>query len=168
MTARRSGSYGRQAGYSRSKKAGWDFLHVCIDDHSRVAYVEIHDDERRETAAGFLRRAIAWFRRRRIRVEQVMTDNGACYRAHLFRDTCAEFGVRHLTTRPYRPQTNGKAERFIQTLLREWARARSYRNDRPRARALGPWLEHYNHERPHGSLGYEPPVARLRARLSTT
>jgi len=156
---------GRSAGYRRSRGAGWDFLHVAIDDHTRLAYVEALPDERKETAAGFLRRAAAWYHQIGIRVERLLTDNGNCYRARLFAQTCRELGVRQSFTRPYRPQTNGKAERFIQTLLREWAYARTYRSSSRRAHALGPWLAYYNRKRPHGSLGYVPPVARLRARV---
>ena len=158
---------GRTTGYRRSYGAGWDFLHVCVDDCTRLAYVEIHDDERKETATGFLRRAVTWFRRRRVRVDRVLTDNGSCYRSHPFAQLCRELGIRHLRTRPYRPETNGKAERFIQTLVREWAYARQYRSSNQRAKALAPWLAYYNREHPHGGIGYETPVARLRSRVST-
>ena len=144
---------------------GWDFVHVCIDDYTRLAFVEVLSDERKETATGFLKRAATWFRRRGVRIERVLTDNGSCYRSHLFRDSCAALGAKHSCTRPYRPQTNGKAERFIQTLLREWAYARRYRSSSRRNRVLAPWLNYYNRERPHGSLGHKPPVARLRARV---
>ena len=159
---------GKSAGYRRSYGAGWDFLHVCIDDHSRLAYVEVLDDERKETASGFLRRATTWYRRRGVRVERVLTDNGSCYRSKLFARVCSRLGARHSRTRPYRPQTNGKAERFIQTLLREWAYARLYRSSNQRTKTLAPWLVYYNRQRPHGGIGYETPVARLRAGLSTT
>jgi transposase InsO family protein len=155
-------------GRHRTRGAGWDFLHVCVDDHSRTAYVEIHDDERKETAAGFLRRAVAWYRRRRVRVERILTDNGSCYRSRDFAQACAELGARHSFTRAYRPQANGKAERFIQTLLREWAYAKRYRSSVQRAKTLPAWLAYYNRERPHGGIGYETPVARLRNRVSTT
>ncbi|MFB3064963.1 MAG: IS481 family transposase [Planctomycetota bacterium] len=147
---------------------GWDFVHVCIDDHSRLAYVEVLDDEKGPTAAGFVRRAISWLARRKVSVERVMTDNGACYRSHFFGDELRRAQARHIRTRPYRPETNGKAERFIQTLMREWAYAKCYRSSKQRDKALAPWLNYYNRERPHGSLGFEPPVARLRARVSTT
>jgi len=159
---------GQAAGQVRHRGIGWDFVHVCIDDHSRVAYAEVLDDERKETAAGFVRRAAAWYRRRRIQVERILTDNGSCYRSREFAQACRDLGARHSFTRPYRPQTNGKAERFIQSLLREWAYARRYRSSNRRASTLPNWLAYYNRERPHGSLGYEPPVARLRARVSTT
>jgi len=159
---------GRSAGYRRSRGAGWDFLHVCIDDCTRLAYVEVLPDEGKESATAFLRRAAAWYRRRRIAIESVLTDNGSCYRSAMFRQACRELGARPRRTRPYRPQTNGKAERFIQTLLREWAYARCYRSSGQRTKTLAPWLTYYNRERPHGGIGYETPVARLRHRLSTT
>jgi len=156
---------GRSSGYRRSWGVGWDFVHVCIDDYTRLAFVEVLSDERKETATSFLKRAATWFRRRGVRIERVLTDNGSCYRSHLFRDACITLGAKHSFTRPYRPQTNGKAERFIQTLLREWAYARRYRSSSRRNRVLAPWLNYYNRERPHGSLGHKPPVARLRARV---
>jgi transposase InsO family protein len=159
---------GKAAGYRRSRGAGWDFVHVCVDDHTRLAYVEVLADEKGATAAGFLRRAFASFARRGVRVERIMTDNAGCYRSDAFREELRRRQVRLLRTRPYRPETNGKAERFIQTLLREWAYARRYRSSNQRNKALVSWLTYYNRERPHGSLGYEPPVARLRARVSTT
>ena len=159
---------GKAAGQNRHRGIGWDFIHVCIDDHSRVAYLEIHEDERKETAAGFLRRAAAWFQRRRIRIERVLTDNGSCYRSHDFAAGCRELEAQHSFTRPYRPQTNGKAERFIQTLLREWAYAKRYRSSKQRNRLLPAWVDYYNRERPHGGIGYETPVTRLRNRVSTT
>lgn len=159
---------GRGPGRHSPGGVGYDFVHVCVDDHSRLAYVEVLDDERKETAVGFLRRAIASFRRRRIRPERILTDNGSCYRSKDFKEICRELGVRHSFTRPYRPETNGKAERFIQTLIREWAYARTYRSSNQRNNALRLWLAYYNRERPHGGIGYETPVARLRAGLSTT
>lgn len=159
---------GRKAGYRRSRGAGWDFVHVCIDDCTRLAYVEVLPDEKKETAAGFLRRAVTWYRRRGIRPERLLSDNGNCYRSQLFGQACRERGLRQSFTRPYRPQTNGKAERFIQTVQREWAYARCYRSSNQRTKALAPWLAYYNRERPHGGIGYETPVARLRSRVSTT
>ena len=150
----------RQAGESRG--AGWEFVHVCVDDHTRLAYAEILPDERKESAIGFLERAARWLKRRGVRVEGVMTDNGSAYCSYAFADACAALGARHIRTRPYRPQTNGKAERFIQTMLRQWAYVRPYRNGRARAKALGPWLEHYNRVKPHGSLGGKTPYDRLR------
>ena len=155
-------------GQVRHRGIGWDFLHVCIDDCTRVAYVEVLPDEKKETATAFLRRATTWYRRRGIQPKRVLTDNGSCYRSQLFADACEERGIRHSFTRPYRPQTNGKAERFIQTLLREWAYAKCYRSSKQRTIALAPWLQYYNRERPHGGIGYETPVARLRKRVSTT
>jgi transposase InsO family protein len=141
---------------------GWEYVHVCIDDASRAAYAEILGDERSETARGFLVRALEHYRGLGLSVAQVMTDNGSAYVSRDFAALCRDAGVRHLRTRPYRPQTNGKAERFIQTLMREWAYARSYPDARARARALGPWLGHYNRDRPHGSLGGLTPEQRLR------
>jgi transposase InsO family protein len=144
---------------------GWEFVHVCIDDASRSAYVEILPDERGETACAFLRRALTHYRALGLSVAQVMTDNGSGYVSRDFAAVCDDEGVRHLRTRPYRPQTNGKAERFIQTMLREWAYARSYPDAVARARALGPWLEYYNRDRPHGSLEGLTPDQRLRAAM---
>lgn len=145
----------------RSDSPGWEFAYVCVDDASRLAYVEIHPDEHAETATGFLARAIKGFASLAIRVERVMSDNALCFLSHSFQDTCRQLGVRHLRTRPYRPQTNGKAERFIQTLLREWAYARPYSSSNARAKALPAWLDYYNRRRPHGSLGDLPPASRV-------
>jgi transposase InsO family protein len=145
-----------------SRRAGWDFLHVCIDDHSRLAYVEPLGDERPATTTAFLRRAVRWFRRQGIRTERVMTDNGNGYVAHAFAETCRELGIRHLRTRPHTPRTNGKAERFIQTLLREWAYARPYRTSNQRAKRLPAWLRYYNRQRSHSALGGLPPHSRIR------
>ena len=141
--------------------AGWEFVHVCVDDHSRLAYAEVLRDEKAASAVAFLRRAIAFFARHGVRVERVMTDNGSAYVSHAHRLACHELGVRHLTTRPYRPRTNGKAERFIQTLTRRWARGQIYANSAERTAALPAWLDHYNFVRPHGSLGKRPPGSRL-------
>jgi transposase InsO family protein len=145
----------------RSRGAGWEFCHVAIDDATRLAFVEVLPDERGETAAGFLRRAMAWFAERSVPVERVMTDNGSPYVSAIHAEACRELGIRHLRTRPYRPRTNGKAERFIQTMLREWAYGRLFESSRERARALPFWLSHYNYRRPHGSLGHRPPGSRL-------
>ena len=142
---------------------GWDCVHVAIDDYSRVAYVEILDDERGETCARFLTRAIAWFHERAVRVERVLTDNGSGYRSRDFAQACAHHHVRALRTRPYRPRTNGKAERFIQTLQREWAYALRYETSNHRTLALGPWIDYYNHRRPHGALSHRAPATRLPA-----
>jgi transposase InsO family protein len=152
---------GRQAGYRATYKAGWDAVHVAVDDTSRLAYVEILDDERATTSVGFLRRAIAWFATQAITVERVMTDNGTGYRSKAHAAAIADLEIKHLRTRPYRPRTNGKAERFIKTLQAEWAYAASYQNHHQRAAALGPWLEYYNWKRPHSALGHKPPASRL-------
>jgi transposase InsO family protein len=146
----------------RTPRAGWEFVHVCIDDHSRLAYVEVRADERAESTTTFLRSAVRWFRRQGVRAERVMTDNGSGYTAHAFADTCRELDLRHLRTRPYTPRTNGKAERFIQTLLREWGYARPYRTSRQRTRRLDPWLRYYNRQRPHSALRGLPPLSRIR------
>ena len=145
----------------RAPGVGWEFVHVCIDDASRLAYVEVLSDERKHSAMAFLGRAFLWFQERGIRVEEVLTDNGSCYLSHAFQGLCKQLGLRHLRTRPYRPQTNGKAERLIQTLLREWAYRFSYRSSGHRIRWLRPWLHFYNHHRKHQSLGGLPPISRL-------
>jgi transposase InsO family protein len=147
----------------RRKGAGWEYVHVAIDDASRLAYVEVLRDETGPTTADFLRRAFAWFGRLGVRVERIMTDNGSAYVSRLFAHTCAVLKLRHLRTRPYRPCTNGKAERFIQTLLREWAYVMPYRTSGLRTRALRHWLRYYNRQRPHGSLGARSPFSRLKA-----
>jgi transposase InsO family protein len=154
---------GRHPGYRRngSGKHGWDYCHVAVDDTSRLAYVEILDDEKAVTCVGFLRRAIAWFANQGITVQRIMTDNGTGYRSKLHAHTVADLGIKHLRTRPYRPRTNGKAERFIQTLQVEWAYAASYQNHHQRAAALAPWVEYYNWRRPHSALGHKPPATRL-------
>lgn len=145
----------------RSRGVGWEFVHICVDDATRLAYVEVLEDEQARTAIGFLRRAVAHFRAYGIRVERVMTDNGAAYRAIIHGLACRALGIRHLRTRPYRPQTNGKAERFIRTLLGGWAYGAIYGNSEERRLALAGWLDFYNRRRPHGSLGHQPPLARL-------
>ncbi len=145
---------------TRQRGIGWEFVHVCIDDHSRVAYVEVLPDERGETARAFLHRAVRWFDRHGVPTQAVITDNGSCYISHVFND--ALHRVRHIYTKPYRPQTNGKAERFIQTMLREWAYARPYRTSNQRTQALPKWLREYNERRPHGALGYRAPMTRIR------
>ena len=141
--------------------AGWEFVHVCVDDHSRLAYVEVLGAEDAAAAIGFLRRALAWFRARGGVVERVMTDNGSAYVSRAHAAACRELGLRHLRTRPYRPRTNGKAERFIQTLLREWAYERVYGSSAERTAQLPRWLDHYNFKRPHGALSHKPPGTRL-------
>jgi transposase InsO family protein len=141
--------------------AGWEFVHVCVDDATRLAYVEVLQDERAQTAADFLRRAVAWLRSMGITVERVMSDNGSCYRSHVHARACRELGLRRLFTQPYRPRTNGKAERFIQTLQNRWAYGAIYANSAERTAALPGWLAHYNFTRRHGALGHKPPAARL-------
>ena len=144
-----------------SKGAGWQFLHVAIDDHARIAYGEMYREETGLSAARFLARLVAYYRRLDIKIARVLTDNGTCFRAKRFRAACRRLRIKHSFTRPYRPQTNGKAERFIQTALREWAYVRTYQNDRERTKAWLPWLHHYNWHRPHASLDYQPPIRRL-------
>ena len=141
--------------------AGWEFVHVMVDDHSRLAYVEVPADERGPSAVAFLRRASAWFGGHGITIKRVMSDNGSCYRWRGFQAACRELGMRHIRTRPYRPRTNGKAERFIQTLLREWAYVRIYGTSAERTAALAMFVERYNFKRPHSSLGHKPPGSRL-------
>lgn len=143
---------GRRAG------VGYDFVHVAVDDHSRLAYVEILPDERGPTAAGFLRRSLAWLSSHGVSVERVMSDNGSCYRSEAFAAVLHEQRIRHLRTRPYTPKTNGKAERFIGTMVREWAYGRPYATSKSRAELLPCWLRFYNERRPHGSLGRRPPA----------
>jgi transposase InsO family protein len=140
----------RQAG--RSRKAGWDFLHVCVDDASRLAYTEILPSEGQHDATAFLERALAWLGRNGVTVERVMTDNGSAYRSRLFAEALAKAKARHVRTRPYTPRTNGKAERFIQTSLREWAYARPYASSDQRTAAIGPWTDSYNTVRPHAGI----------------
>jgi transposase InsO family protein len=141
--------------------AGWEFVHVAVDDYSRLAYVEVLADERGDSAARFLERAVAWFAERGIRVERLLSDNGSCYRSHTHAVACRKLGLRHSFTQPYRPRTNGKAERFIQTLLHEWAYGRLYATSAERNGQLPGWLNRYNFSRPHGSLGHKPPGSRL-------
>ena len=144
----------------RSPLRGHGFIHAAVDDHTRLAYCEIHDDETRQTAAGFWIRAHAWFAAHGITVQRVLTDNGGCYRSHLWADTLAALDVKHLRTRPYRPQTNGKVERFNRTMLNEWAYQRLFTSEKARRAALPGWLHHYNHHRPHTALGGQPPLSR--------
>ena len=146
-------------GHRRGRK-GWEFVHVAVDDYSRLAYAEVLEDEKATTAIGFLERALAFYRRHGIKVERVLSDNGSCYRAVIHALACRRLGVRHLRTRPYRPQTNGKAERFIRTLLNGWAYGAIYRSSSERERALDGWLWHYNHRRKHSALGHQPPISR--------
>ena len=144
-----------------SDGAGWEYVHVCVDDYSRVAYVEVLPDERKESAAAFLNRAVRWFQQWGITVQRVITDNGSCYRAQLWRQSCEALGIRSKKTRPYRPQTNGKAERFIQTLLNEWAYGRVYQTSSERKRVLPAYVDHYNRHRVHSSVNGNPPITRF-------
>ena len=141
--------------------AGWEYVHVAVDDHTRLAFVEGLGDQAGARCAAFLDRAVAWFSTQQIAVQRVMSDNGSGYVSRAFRARCQARRLRHLRTRPYTPRTNGKAERFIQTLLREWAYVQPYQTSGHRRRALRAWLRYYNHERPHASLNYEPPTSRL-------
>lgn len=145
----------------RNPLMGKAFVHTVIDDYSRVAYAEIHDDETALTASSVLTRAVEWFNARGITVERVLSDNGGAYRSHLWRDTCLKLAVRHKRTRPYRPQTNGKIERFHRTLADGWAYARGYTSEAERRGALNGWLHYYNHHRPHTACGNQPPFSRL-------
>ena len=145
----------------RRLQTGWDRVHVCVDDATRFAYVEVLPDEKTKTVIGFLRRAAAFYRSHGIAVEGLMTDNGPAYRSAAHALACKAMGIKHIRTRPYRPQTNGKAERFIRTMLREWAYAAVYGSSPERAAALSGWLERYNYRRRHGALGHRPPIQRL-------
>ncbi|MGO4670113.1 IS481 family transposase [Bosea sp. 2RAB26] len=152
---------GNRTGPGRNRGIGWDHLHVAIDDASRLAFVEVLPSLGRDDATAFLERALAWFGRLGVTVERVMTDNGSAYRSKLFAAALAKAGARHVRTRPYTPRTNGKAERFIQTSLREWAYARPYQSSAERHAAIGPWADNYNLSRPHSALGGKPPWTRL-------
>ncbi len=152
---------GDRRGQSNSRGVGWEFVHVSIDDASRLAFSQILPDEKKGSAIAFLRAAVAYYASLGITVARVMTDNGACYNAHAFRDACRDLGLRHIRTRPYTPKTNGKAERFIQTALREWAYAQAYPTSDHRGDELPRWLHRYNWHRPHGSLNSKPPISRL-------
>src|SRR4051794_32670160 len=140
---------------------GWEFVHVCIDDASRLAFSRVMEDERKQSAVAFLKAAVAYYVSLGVKIERVMTDNGSCYRSKAFARACRRFGLKHIFTRPYTPKTNGKAERFIQTSLREWAYAHPYNTSDERTAELSRWLHRYNWHRPHGSLGSMPPISRL-------
>ena len=146
--------------------AGWECVHIAIDDCTRLAYAEVLDDEKAPTVVGFLARAAAFYDRHGFTVERLITDNGPGYRSTLHAACCRKLGIRHLRTRPYRPQTNGKAERFIRTMLEGWAYGAIYRNSQERTAALDGWLHHYNHHRPHSALSHKPPIARLSERTN--
>jgi transposase InsO family protein len=156
-----SGTFTDKAG-NRKRKAGWEFVHVCVDDATRLAYVEVLGDEKAKTAVGFLRRAVAFYRSHGVSIERVMTDNGSAYRSTMHAIACRALSLNHIRTRPYRPQTNGKAERFIRTMLGEWAYAAVYGSSADRTTALSGWLERYNTTRRHSALSHRPPIARLR------
>ena len=141
--------------------AGWEFAHVAIDDHSRAGFVQMYDDERKDSAVAFLKAAVAHYAALGVKIKRLLTDNGPAYRSQLFARTCQALGIKHTFTRPYRPQTNGKAERFIQTCLREWAYGRVWRNSAERTAWLPAFLAYYNARRPHSALGYKPPASRL-------
>ena len=151
--------YTDAAGRQRNT-VGWEYVHVAVDDYSRLAYAEVLLDEKASTAASFLRRAVDYYQRHGIAVEQILTDNGSCYRGVVHAVACRKLGIKHLRTRPYRPQTNGKAERFIRTMLNGWAYGAIYRSSQERTRALDGWLWHYNHRRRHSALGHQPPTSR--------
>ncbi|TFV48413.1 IS481 family transposase [Bradyrhizobium niftali] len=155
ITGRYPGAINRHHGI------GWEFVHVCIDDASRVAFVQVMPDQRKQSAVAFLEAAVAYFARLGVSVERVMTDNGSCYRSESFRAACKRLGLRQIFTRPDTPKTNGKAERFIQTALREWAYAQAYQNSDQRTAELPNWLHRYNWHRPHGSLKANTPISRL-------
>jgi transposase InsO family protein len=152
---------GDRTGQSNARGIGWEFVHVCIDDASRIAFSKVMKTERKSCAVAFLKAAVAYYATLGVKVARVMTDNGSCYKSFAFRRACKQLGIRHIRTKPYTPKTNGKAERFIQTSLREWAYARAYQTSKQRADELPHWLHHYNWHRPHGSLGAKPPISRL-------
>jgi transposase InsO family protein len=146
---------------SRSRSAGWEYVHVCVDDASRLAYADIKKDERKRSAVAFLKAAVAYYAKLGVHVQRVMTDNGSCYRSRAFARACKRLGLKHIYTKPYTPKTNGKAERFIQTALREWAYAKAYEHSDHRGADLPIWLHRYNWHRPHGSLKAKTPISRL-------
>ena len=153
---------GDRKGQSNGRGVGWEYVHVCIDDHSRVAFAKIMSNEKKRSAIDFLKAALTYYAGLGIKVERVMTDNGSCYKSLAFRRACKRFGLRHIRTKPYTPKTNGKAERFIQTSLREWAYAQAYQNSRQRKDQLPIWLHRYNWHRPHTGISDKTPISRLR------
>jgi len=157
----RAATPGKPRTSNREPQMGTAFVHTVIDDHSRVAYAEIHGDEQAVTAVGVLKRAVSWFEARGVTVERVLSDNGSAYKSHLWRDTCTGLGITVKKTRPYRPQTNGKIERFHRTLAEGWAFARHYNSESARRNALPAWLHEYNHHRPHTGIGGAAPISRL-------
>ena len=162
ITGDRRGQSSRR-GIRRGKAwgAGWEFVHVCIDDASRLAFSQVLPDEKKESAIAFLKAAVAYYKSLGVKVARVMTDNGSCYKSFAFRKACRKLKLKHIRTKPYTPKTNGKAERFIKTALHEWAYAKAYPNSDQRADELPLWLHRYNWHRPHGSLKYKPPISRL-------
>jgi transposase InsO family protein len=161
VTGTRRSQYQLRTPGRKFSETGYEYLHVIIDDHSRLAYAELLDDLTAACAIAFLRRAVAWYAERGVQVRAVMSDNGSCYTAHSYAAALRQLGLKHLRIRPYRPRTNGKAERLIQTLLNEWAYARVYGSSQERAAALTTYLDRYNYRRPHGSLSHQPPASRL-------
>ena len=161
MTGNRASQNANRRARRKGGPAGWEFVHVCVDDATRLAYAEVLDDEKATTAIAFLRRAIAFYAAHAITVQRVMTDNGPAYRSTIHALACRVLGVRHLRTRPRRPRTNGKAERFIKTMIAGWNDGAIYGSSAQRAAALDGWLWTYNHRRPHGALNRQPPIARL-------
>jgi len=152
---------GDRTGQSNSRGIGWEFVHGCIDDASRIAFSQIMPNEKKESATAFLKAALAYYESLGVTVARVMTDNGSCYKAFDFRDACRDLGLKHIRTKPYTPKTNGKAERFIQTALREWAYAQAYPTSQRRAEELPFWLHRYNWHRPHGGIKSQTPISRL-------
>ena len=152
---------GDRHGQSNTRGIGWEFVHVAIDDHSRVARIDIFPDEKKQSAVAFLKATVAYYRNLGVTVDRVMTDNGSCYRSFAFARACKRLRIKHIRTRPYTPQTNGKAERFIQTALREWAYATAFETTDQRRDELPRWLHRYNWHRPHASLGQKAPISRL-------
>jgi transposase InsO family protein len=152
---------GDRRGQSNNRGVGWEYVHVCIDDASRVAFVQVLPNEKKESSVAFLKAAVAYYESLGVKVARVMTDNGSCYKAYAFRDACCDLALRHIRTKPYTPKTNGKAERFIQTALREWAYAKAYTHSDGRTAELPVWLHRYNWHRPHGSLKTKTPISRL-------
>jgi len=152
---------GDRTGQSNARGIGWEFVHVCIDDASRIAFSRVMKDEKKASAVAFLKAAVAYYASLGVTIERVMTDNGSCYRSKAFARACKKLGLKHIRTKPYTPKTNGKAERFIQTSLREWAYARAYNTSDERAAELPKWLHRYNWHRPHGGIKSQTPISRL-------
>jgi len=152
---------GDRTGQSNSRGVGWEFVHVCVDDASRIAFTQIKPDEKAVSAVDFLKAAIAYYKSLGVTVARVMTDNGSCYKSHAFAKACKRLRLKHIRTKPYTPKTNGKAERFIQTALREWAYATAYASSNQRADELPVWMHRYNWHRPHGGIKYQTPISRL-------